>query len=108
MLKIEDQQTRLSRKGLAAVRALRDLKAQQDELRAKIKRHEDVLKGELAGVALGGKLVGVDGHGHPLVSYKSVIRQTLNATLLRKRDPELARECTTESEVKTLTVLGEQ
>lgn len=93
---IEDQQQRLSRKGLAAVRALRALAAQKDEIALKIKAQEDVLKAELA-PELGGKAVGIDGRGHPLVSVKSSIVRTINAAMLRKRDPELAEECTTES-----------
>lgn len=100
---IADQQTRLSRRGLAAVRALRDLGIERDEIAAKIKKYEDVLKGELAvHVELGGKAVGTDAKGYPLVSLKSSIIRTINAAMLRKENPELAEQCTTESERRRL------
>lgn len=100
---LEDQKIRLSRKALAAVRALRTLEADKDELALKIKKQEDILKAELgASLTLGGKAVGTDAKGHPLVNLKSSIVRTINAAMLRKRDPELAEECTTESERKRL------
>ncbi len=100
---IADQKTRLSRKGLAAVRALRALEADKDELALKIKRQEDILKAELAvHIELGGKAVGTDAKGHPLVSLKSSIVRTINAAMLRKENPELAEQCTTESERRRL------
>lgn len=100
---ITDQQTRLSRRGLAAVRALRELNVQRDELALKIKKQEDVLKSELAAhIELGGKAVGTDSKGHALVSLKSSIVRTINAAMLRKEAPELAEQCTTESERRRL------
>lgn len=102
-LTLADQETRLSRKGLAAVRELRKLEADRDELNTKIKRQKDLLLAELA-PALGEKAVGTDARGTKLVSVKSTIVRTINAALLRKRDPELAEECTTESERRTVTL----
>lgn len=97
---IADRQTRLSRKGLAAVRALRALEQQKDELAIKIKRQQDILMAELADIAgteAGPRVQGVDGKGHPLVNYKISIVRSIDGDLLRKRSPELAAECTVES-----------
>lgn len=97
---IEDQKVRLSRRGLAAVRTLRGLQAMKDELDAKIKKQEEILKAELAPVAgteAGPRVQGTDAKGHPLVNYKISIVRSINGDLLRKRDPELAAECTVES-----------
>lgn len=98
-IKVEDRQTRLSRRGLAAVRALRALEAQKDELAIKIKAQQDILKAELAvgNLEPGPRVQGVNAAGHVLVNYKiSVVRQ-IDGDLLRKRAPELAEECTVES-----------
>lgn len=100
---IADQEKRLSRKALAAVRALRSLEATKSDLDIRIKAQKAILAGELA-PALGEKAVGVDGRGTKLVSVKVSIIRTINATLLRKRDPELAEECTTESARTTVTL----
>lgn len=100
---IADQEKRLSRKALAAVRALRLLEAQKDDLAARIKIQKEILVAELA-PELGEKAVGVDGRGTKLVSVKTAIVRTINATLLRKRDPGLAEECTTESSRTTVTL----
>jgi SMC interacting uncharacterized protein involved in chromosome segregation len=105
---IEDQQVRLSRRALAAVRELRKVNAELDELKAKAKAKRDIIESELAGVELGGKLTAVDGHGHPLATLKSAIRQNVNMSLLRKRAPEIVSECTVETEVRTFTLLGEK
>jgi hypothetical protein len=104
---IEDQQVRLSRRGQAAIRELRKARALQDEIKERIKRHEDVLKTELSdGLPLGGKRVGTVG-GLPVCSIKSTIRNTVNMAMLRKRAPEIVAECTVETEVKTFAILGE-
>lgn len=100
---IEDQQKRLSRKGLAAVRALRDLEARKDEIDLKIKAQKHILTVELA-PELGEKAVGVDGRGNKLVSVSVSIVRSINSTLLRKRDPKLADECTTESSRTKVTL----
>lgn len=93
---IADQEKRLSRRALTAVRNLRTLEAQKDDLDVRIKAQKAILTAELA-PALGEKAVGVDGRGTKLVSVKVSVVRTINATLLRKRDPDLAEECTTES-----------
>lgn len=96
---VADQQVRLSRKGLAAVRALRALEAQQDELKLKIKKQQDVIKAELnvGNLEPGPRVQGTDAKGHPLVNYKISVVRSIDGDLLRKRDPELAAECTVES-----------
>ena len=100
---IADQEKRLSRKALTAVRNLRALEAQKDELDIKIKAQKAILTTELA-PGLGEKAVGIDGRGTKLVSVKVAIVRTINSTMLRKRDPELAEECTTESSRTTVTL----
>lgn len=100
---IADQEKRLSRKALTAVRTMRALEAQKDELDIKIKAQKAILVSELA-PGLGEKAVGVDGRGTKLVSVKVAIVRSINAALLRKRDPELAEECTTESSRTTVTL----
>ena len=100
---IADQEKRLSRKGLAAVRALRLLEAQKDDLAARIKTQKEIIVAELS-PGLGEKAVGVDGRGTKLISVKIAIVRSINAALLRKRDPELAEECTTESARTTVTL----
>lgn len=100
---IADQEQRLSRKGLAAVRTLRALEAQKDDIAARIKIQKDILVAELA-PGLGEKAVGVDGRGTKLISVKVAIVRSINAALLRKRDPDLAEECTTESARTTVTL----
>lgn len=105
---IEDQQLKLSRKGQAAIRELRKARATMDELKQRIKRHEDVLKSELSvDLPIGGKRVGTVG-GLAVCSIKSTIRNTVNMALLRKRAPEIVQECTVETEVKTFTILGDE
>ena len=96
---IADRQTRLTRKGLAAVRALRLLEQQKDELAIKIKRQQDILKAELSvdGLEPGPRIQGTDAKGHPLVNYKISVVRSIDGDLLRKRNPELADECTVES-----------
>ncbi len=93
---LADQEMRLSRKGLAAVRALRELEAEKDEIDLKIKAAKATLVAELA-PGVGEKAVGVDGRGTKLVSVKVGIVRSISQALLRKRDPELAEECTVES-----------
>lgn len=93
---LQDQQQRLSRKGLAAVRALRALEAQKDDLDVRIKAQKAILVAELD-PALGEKAIGVDGRGTKLVSVKIGIVRSINTALLRKINPQLAEECTTES-----------
>lgn len=96
---IADQQKRLSRRGLAAVRALRLLEQEKDELAAKIKKQQDILKTELAVADLepGPRVQGTDARGHVLVNYKISVVRSIDGELLRKRSPELAAECTVES-----------
>lgn len=60
---IEDQQTRLSRRALAAVRELRKINAELDELKIKAKAKRDIIEAEL-NPEVGGKAIGVDGHRH--------------------------------------------
>lgn len=100
---IADQEKRLSRKGLAAVRALRLLEAQKDDIAERIKIQKSVLVAEL-GTKLGEKTVGVDGRGTKLVSVNVAIVRSISASLLRKRDPDLAEECTTESARTSVTL----
>lgn len=100
---LADQQKRLSRKGLAAVRALRELEATKDDLDVRIKAQKAILAAELA-PELGQKAVGIDGRGNKLVSVKFAIVRTISSTMLRKRDPELAEECTVESSRTTVTL----
>lgn len=96
---VADRQVRLSRKGLAAVRALRLLEQQKDELAIKIKKQQDILKTELAVADLepGPRVQGTDARGHALVNYKISVVRSIDGDLLRKRSPELAEECTVES-----------
>lgn len=98
---LADQQKRLSRKGLAAVRTLRELEAKQDELAIKIKAQKAILAAELA-PELGEKAVGVDGRGTKLVTVSVAIVRSISTTMLRKRDPQLADECTVESSRTTV------
>lgn len=98
---IADQQIRLSPKAMAAVRNLRRLKAEGDELALKIKAEEDKIKAELR-PELGGKAVGTNAKGVPLVSVKSSITRTINTAMLRKIAPEIAAECETDSERRRL------
>ena len=100
---IADQEKRLSRKALTAVRNLRLLEAQKDDLDVRIKAQKAILTAELA-PGLGEKAVGVDGRGTKLVSVKVAIVRSINSTLLRKINPELAEECTTESSRTTVTL----
>jgi len=100
---IADQQKRLSRKALAAVRTLRALEATKDDLDVRIKAQKAILVAEL-NPGLGEKAVGIDGRGVKLVSVKVGIVRSISQTLLRKINPELADECTVESSRTTITL----
>lgn len=100
---IADQETRLSRAALKAVRELRELEAEKDELDLKIKARKKVLVDELA-PGLGEKAVGIDGRGTKLVSVKVSIVRSINTALLRKLNPDLADEVTTESSRTNVTL----
>lgn len=104
---IEDQQIKLSRSAQNALRELRKIKVQQDELKERAKVLQARIEPELAAsLSLGGKIVALIG-GVPVASLKSTIRRNVNMALLRKRAPEVVEECTVESEVRTFALLGE-
>lgn len=96
---LADRQVRLSRKGLAAVRALRLLEQQKDELALKIKKQQEIVKAELdvANLEPGPRVQGTDAKGHALINYKVSVVRSIDGDLLRKRAPEIAEECTVES-----------
>lgn len=106
---LEDQQVKLSPRARNANRELRKLRAQIDELTEKADAKKLIIQAELAEhLVLGAKVVGTVG-GVPVVSISSSVRRSLNNTLLRKRvDKEIIDECTTESEVRTFKILGEE
>ncbi len=104
---LEDQQVKLSRSAQNAMRELRKLRAELDDLKAREKTLKARIEPELAAaLVLGAKVVAIVG-GVPVASLKSTVRQNVNLGLLRKRAPEIVAECTTETEVRTFTVLGD-
>jgi predicted phage-related endonuclease len=82
-----------------ALRTLRKLRADRDELDLKIKANEDKIKKALADAEEGTV------RGRTVVTWRRVLRQSLSATLVKKRDPELAQECTVQTEVRVFRLI---
>lgn len=104
---IEERTIKLGRPAQTAIRKLRELRAKRDEIDIAIKVAEAKIKAEIGEPPLGERVFATVG-GLRVASWSSTIRQTVNMALLRKRDPELVRELTTESEVRTFKLLGEK
>jgi predicted phage-related endonuclease len=92
-LAIKDKRTQ------AAIRELRAIKGQQTALADRAKELERTIKG-----ALGDAEEATVG-GIKVVTYRTAIRRTVSLTLLRKAYPEIADECTVQSEVRTFKIL---
>lgn len=89
----------LDRSAQSAVRNLRKLRAERDELDIKIKAAEQKIKaamGDSEEATVGGKIV---------VTWRKVIRRTLSKTLVEKRAPEIIDECTVLNEVRTFKLI---
>jgi len=83
------------RKVQAAVRELREINDRKIADAARTKVLELVVK-----QALGDHEEGTIG-GAKVVTWKTTIRTSLSATLIKKAYPEIARECTVDSVVRT-------
>jgi predicted phage-related endonuclease len=101
-VKIADKPVALDRTAQRALRELRALRAQKDEIDIKIKDRERKLKEAMGAheeATVGGVIV---------ATWKTSIRQALSQTLLKKGYPEVAAECMVQSEVRTFKLLGDQ
>jgi predicted phage-related endonuclease len=84
-----------------ALRELRKLRAERDEIDLKIKDRERKIK-----EAMGTHEVATVG-GLPVATWKTSIRQSASMTLLKKAYPEAVAECTVQTEVRTFKLLGD-
>jgi predicted phage-related endonuclease len=91
----------LDRTAQRAVRELRALKAQKDELDIKIKDKEKKIKeamGDYQEATVGGV---------PVVTWKLSLRSSLDQTKLKENYPDAAAQCTKMAYVRTFKLLGE-
>lgn len=91
----------LDRTAQRAVRELRALKADRDELDLKIKDREKKIKeamGDYQEATVGGV---------PVVTWKTSLRQSLDQTKLKENYPDAASACTKLAYVRTFKLLGE-
>lgn len=88
------------RKVQAAIRELRELEERKKADAARGKVLELLVK-QYLGAAEEGTIGGVR-----VVTWKETIRTTLSATLVKKAYPEIARECTVDSLVRTFKLLA--
>lgn len=84
--------------------AVRELRALADQERA-IKERRGELE-RMVKDALGAAEIGTVG-GKPVVSYVESIRTSVSATMIKKKYPEIASECSVLTAVRTFKILDE-
>jgi predicted phage-related endonuclease len=96
-----EQPAALDRTAQRALRELRVLRAQRDEIDAKIKDREAKIK-----TAMGIREIATVG-GVPVATWKTTIRQSPSMTLLKKGYPDAVAECMVQTEIRTFKLLGD-
>lgn len=107
-IEVDEIKVALSRKGAAAVRKLREIEAQMDELKIAADKAKGVIKADMGEIPLGRKVFATVG-GVKVAYHKLFIRRTLNTTLLRKTvDEETINSCTVESAVPEFKLVAQK